>query len=79
MLLVEDGPTVTHGEMPYGAGVIAAGQFGAVEIVNPRPFAVGSVREAYENYLQLTNILPSMGYSSVQRRELEGDDQRNSL
>jgi predicted GTPase len=71
VLVVEDGPTVTHGEMAYGAGMIAAREFGAAKIVDPRPFAVGSIRTTYENYPHLTNIVPAMGYSSIQRQELE--------
>ena len=71
VLVVEDGPTLTHGEMPYGAGVVAARQFGAAELVDPRPFAVGSIRSMYEKYPHLTNLLPAMGYSSMQRQELE--------
>lgn len=71
VLVVEDGPTVTHGEMPYGAGVIAAREFGAAEIVDPKPYAVGSIRGTYESYPHLTNLVPAMGYSSTQRQELE--------
>jgi predicted GTPase len=71
VLVVEDGPTVTHGEMLYGAGVVAARQFGAAELVDPRPFAVGSIRSTYQSYPHLTNLLPAMGYSATQRRELE--------
>jgi predicted GTPase len=71
VLVVEDGPTLTHGEMPYGAGVVAARQCGAAELVDPRPFAVGSIRSTYERYTHLTNLLPAMGYSALQRHELE--------
>jgi len=71
VLVVEDGPTLTHGEMPYGAGVVAARQCGAAELVDPRPYAVGSIRGTYERYPHLTNILPAMGYSAIQRHELE--------
>ena len=71
VLVVEDGPTLTHGEMPYGAGVVAARQCGAAELVDPRPFAVGSIRGTYERYPHLTSLLPAMGYSSMQRHELE--------
>jgi len=71
VVVVEDGPTVTHGEMPYGAGVIAAREFGAAEIVDPRPYAVGSIRTTFENSPHLTNIVPAMGYSPAQTRELE--------
>ncbi len=71
VLVVEDGPTLTHGEMPYGAGVVAARQCGAEELVDPRPFAVGSIRGTYERYPHLGNLLPATGYSAMQRHELE--------
>ena len=71
VLVVEDGPTLTHGEMPYGAGVVAARQCGAAELVDPRPYAVGSIRGTYERYTHLTSLLPAMGYSAMQRHELE--------
>ena len=71
VLVVEDGPTLTHGEMPYGAGVVAARQCGAAELVDPRSYAVGSIRGTYERYGHLTNLLPAMGYSDLQRHELE--------
>jgi len=71
VLVVEDGPTLTHGEMPYGAGVVAARQCGAGELVDPRPYAVGSIRGTFEHYPHLTNLLPAMGYSTLQRHELE--------
>jgi predicted GTPase len=69
--VVEDGPTLTHGEMPYGAGVVAARQSGAAELVDPRPYSVGSIRGTYERFPHLTNLLPAMGYSALQRHELE--------
>ncbi len=71
VLVVEDGPTLTHGEMPYGAGVVAARQCGAAELVDPRPYAVGSIRGTYERYPHLTNLLPAMGYNAIQRHGLE--------
>ncbi len=71
VLVVEDGPTLTHGEMPYGAGVVAARQCGAAELVDPRPFAVGSIRGTYEKFPHLNSLLPAMGYSDIQRHELE--------
>ncbi|MGA2236381.1 MAG: cyclic 2,3-diphosphoglycerate synthase [Terriglobales bacterium] len=71
VLVVEDGPTLTHGEMPYGAGVVAARQYGAAALVDARPYAVGSIRSTYERYRHLTNLLPAMGYSAIQRHELE--------
>lgn len=70
-LVVEDGPTLTHGGMRYGAGVVAAKQAGAAEIVDPRPFAVGSIRSTYEKYPNAAGILPAMGYGDDQIRELE--------
>ncbi|HXZ29477.1 MAG TPA: GTPase, partial [Terriglobales bacterium] len=71
VLVVEDGPTLTHGEMPYGAGVVAANKHGAAELMDPRPYAVGSIRATFEKYPHLTNLLPAMGYSDAQRHELE--------
>jgi predicted GTPase len=71
VLVVEDGPTLTHGEMPYGAGVVAARQFGAAELVDPRPFAVGSIRSTFLKFRHLTSLLPAMGYSDMQRHELQ--------
>ena len=71
VLVIEDGPTLTHGEMAYGAGVIAAQRFGAAEIVDPRPFAVGSIREVYVKYPNTGAVLPAMGYGSKQISELE--------
>jgi len=71
VLVVEDGPTLTHGEMAYGAGVVAARRFGAAEIVDPRPYAVGSILETYEKYPTTGPVLPAMGYSEKQICELE--------
>jgi predicted GTPase len=71
VLIIEDGPTVTHGNMPYGAATIAAKQFGAAEIVNPKPYAVGSIKEAYELYPHLDAVLPALGYSDEQIAELK--------
>ncbi len=71
VLIVEDGPTLTHGEMPYGAGAVAARQFGAAGHADPRPYAVGSIRETLEKFPHLHNLLPAMGYSPIQRHELE--------
>jgi predicted GTPase len=71
VLVVEDGPTLTHGEMAYGAGWVAARRFGAAEIVDPRPFAVGSIRRTYAKYPTTGNVLPAMGYGEEQVRELE--------
>jgi predicted GTPase len=71
VLVVEDGPTLTHGGMPYGAGVVAARQFGAAQQVDPRPYAVGSIRETFRQYPHLNAILPAMGYGETQQHELE--------
>jgi predicted GTPase len=71
VLVVEDGPTLTHGEMPYGAGVVAANRFGAAKLVDPRPFAVGSIKKAFDKFQHLGKVLPAMGYSEIQRHELE--------
>lgn len=71
VLVIEDGPTLTHGEMPYGAGVVAANRFGAAKLVDPRPFAVGSIQETFEKFQHLGKVLPAMGYSEIQRHELE--------
>ncbi|MEE9151902.1 MAG: cyclic 2,3-diphosphoglycerate synthase [Thermoplasmata archaeon] len=71
VLVVEDGPSVTHGEMPYGAGEIAVKKFHAAEIVDPRIHAVGSIKEVYEKYPHLEKILPAMGYTDEQIEELE--------
>ena len=71
VLVVEDGPTLTHGEMSYGAGVVAACQYRAAGQVDPRPFAVGSIRRTFERFPHLHSLLPAMGYSEMQRQELE--------
>jgi predicted GTPase len=71
VLVVEDGPTLTHGEMAYGAGWVAARRFGAAEIVDPRPFAVGSILETYRKFPSTGEILPAMGYGDDMMRELE--------
>ena len=71
VLVVDDGPTLTHGEMPFGAGLVAARTAGAATIVDPRPYAVGSLLRIFAAWPQLTNVLPAMGYSDEQLRELE--------
>jgi len=70
VVVVEDGPTLTHGEMRYGAGVVAARRFGAARLVDPRPFAVGSIRTVLERYPQLEPVVPAMGYGDTQVAEL---------
>ena len=70
-LVVEDGPTLTHGGMAYGAGVVAAQKLGASEIVDPRPYAVGSIKATYEKYPTTGAVLPAMGYGEKQIEELE--------
>jgi len=71
VLVIEDGPTITHGGMPYGAGMIFAKKFGAATIVDPRPYAVGSIKEAFKKYPHLGAILPALGYSEKQVAELK--------
>src|SRR4051794_25494071 len=71
VLVVEDGPTLTHGEMPYGAGVVAARQSGAADRVDPRAYALGSIKTTFEKFPHIDRILPAMGYNETQRRELE--------
>jgi len=71
VLAVEDGPTLTHGGMSFGAGVLAARKFGASEIVDPRPYAVGSISETFQRYPKTGAVLPAMGYGAKQIAELE--------
>jgi len=71
VLVVEDGPTLTHGGMTYGAGVVAAQRFGAAEIIDPRPWAVDSIAATYAKYPHTGPILPAMGYGEAQLRDLE--------
>ncbi len=71
VLAVEDGPTVTHGGMSFGAGKLAAEKYGAADIIDPREFAVGSIKETFEENPHLENILPAMGYSPKQIKDLE--------
>ena len=71
VLVIEDGPTLTHGEMQYGVGVIAAYKYGAAELVDPRPFAVGTIAQTYERYPNIGELLPAMGYGEQQIRDLE--------
>jgi len=71
VLVVEDGPTLTHGEMKIGAGVVAARKFGAAELVDPRPFTVGKLTETFEKYPNIGTLLPAMGYGKEQLKDLE--------
>ena len=71
VLVVEDGPTLTHGEMAYGAGVVAAEKFGAAELVDPRPYAVKSIAETFRKYPDIGILLPAMGYGAKQVKDLE--------
>lgn len=71
VLVVEDGPTLTHGEMKIGAGVVAARKFGAAELVDPRPFTVGRLTETFEKYPEIGTLLPAMGYGEQQLKDLE--------
>jgi predicted GTPase len=76
VLVIEDGPTLTHGEMGYGAGVVAARKYGAAALVDPRPFAEGSLKEVFEKYPHIGTLLPAMGYSPAQLAELEATVRR---
>ncbi|RLC71283.1 MAG: GTPase [Chloroflexi bacterium] len=71
VLVVEDGPTLTHGEMKYGAGVVAARRYGAGELVDPRPYTVGTITEAFQAYPDIGCLLPAMGYGKQQLKDLE--------
>jgi predicted GTPase len=71
VLVIEDGPTLTHGEMKYGAGIMAAQKFAASEIVDPRPYAVGSIAETFRIYPNIGTLLPAMGYGKKQMKDLE--------
>jgi predicted GTPase len=77
VLAIEDGPTLTHGEMTYGAAVLAAKQGGASELVDPRPFAVGSIKETFSKYPHMTELLPAMGYGRKQMEELRETIERS--
>ncbi len=71
VLVIEDGPTLTHGEMKYGAGIMAAQKYGAAELVDPRPWAVGTIAETYRKYPGIGVLLPAMGYGAKQMKDLE--------
>jgi predicted GTPase len=71
VLVVEDGPTLTHGEMKIGAGIVAARKFGATELVDPRSFTVGKLAETFEIYPEIGTLLPAMGYGEEQLQDLE--------
>jgi predicted GTPase len=71
VLVVEDGPTLTHGEMQYGAGTIAAKLFGAAELIDPRPYAVRTIADTFKKYPKTGTLLPAMGYGSAQMKDLE--------
>ena len=71
VLVVEDGPTLTHGGMAFGAGVVAAEKFGAGECIDPRPFAVGEIKETLDKYSHIKNLIPAMGYGDAQTHDLE--------
>ena len=71
VLVVEDGPTLTHGEMPYGAGVIAARRFGAAQLVDPRPYLRGTLKETFQSYPGIGSLLPAMGYGHQQMQDLQ--------
>jgi predicted GTPase len=71
VLVVEDGPTLTHGGMSYGAGTVAAQEAGVADLLDPRPFAVGSIAETFKRFPHIGHVLPAMGYSDSQLHELE--------
>jgi predicted GTPase len=71
VLVVEDGPTITHGGMPFGAGTVAAREAGAGDLLDPRPYAVGSIRDTFAAYPAIGAVLPAMGYGDAQLRDLE--------
>jgi predicted GTPase len=71
VLVVEDGPTLTHGEMAYGAGMVAAERFGAADAVDPRPWAVGTIEATFQKYPDIGTLLPAMGYGAQQVKDLE--------
>ena len=71
VLVIEDGPTLTHGGMKYGAGIVAARRFGAAEIIDPRPYTVGTITETFEKYPGIGTLLPAMGYGQQQIKDLE--------
>ncbi len=79
VLVIEDGPTLTHGEMAYGAGWVAARRFGAAEIVDPRPYAVGSIADTYRKYPKTGAILPAMGYGDDMVHDLEATINRSEV
>ena len=70
VLVIEDGPTLTHGEMKIGAGVVAAQRFGAAELVDPRPYAVGKLKNTFQTYPEIGTVLPAMGYGDEQMKDL---------
>jgi predicted GTPase len=76
VLVIEDGPTLTHGEMKIGAGIVAAKRFGAAEIIDPRPFAVGKLAETFRIYPNVGTLLPAMGYGEEQMRDLSATIER---
>jgi predicted GTPase len=71
VLVIEDGPTLTHGEMTYGAGTVAAEKYGAADLVDPRPFTVGTISDTFEKYPEVGTLLPAMGYGDEQMKDLE--------
>lgn len=71
VLIIEDGPSVTHGEMKIGAGLMASEKYGAAEIIDPREYAVGKIKETYEKYPEIGKVLPAIGYNKEQIKDLE--------
>jgi predicted GTPase len=79
VLAIEDGPTLTHGGMVYGAGVLAAMRYGAAAIVDPRPYTVGTLTKTFEQYPGIGTLLPAMGYGEEQMRDLEATVERTPV
>jgi predicted GTPase len=71
VLVIEDGPTLTHGDMTFGAGIVAAHKFGAAEVIDPRPYLVGEIAETFRTYPKIGTLLPAMGYGEKQMSDLE--------
>jgi predicted GTPase len=71
VLVIEDGPTLTHGEMTYGSGIVAAQRYGAKELVDPRPYTVGTITETFKHYPYIEKLLPAIGYGKQQLKDLE--------
>ncbi len=76
VLVIEDGPTMTHGNMRFGAGTVAAGKYGALSVVDPRHYAVGRIMDVFKTYPETGKVLPAMGYGLEQLKDLEKDNKQ---